>query len=934
MLKQTGIVVGVFVAGLLLGSYYCAGKIVPLPEHPRPDFQRSLWSNLNGVWQFQFDKDNKGLSEGWQKQSLAHAQEIVVPFPWGSKLSGVKDEADIGWYQREIQAPQGWKGQRVFLVIGASDWHTTAWLDGNKLGDHQGGYTPFAFDLTPYLKLGEAQVLTIRVDDTPHPFKLEGKQGYGRAAGIWQTIYLEARPKTALEFVHFTPDIDQGKVNVRVMLDKPAVVRSEFQLQFKPADRAESLVSEVIAAGKKEISFDVAIPKARLWELDDPYLYEVTARLKNGDGTVDEVAAYFGMRKIHVMNLPGTDYPYVALNNKPLYLQLTLDQAYHPEGYYTFPSDAFMRDEILRSKQIGLNGQRIHIKVEVPRKLYWADKLGVLIMADVPNSWGQPDEKMQHEMEYALRGMIRRDYNHPAIFSWVDFNETWGLFTRQGGKRSYTAETQKWVEKMYRLTKQLDPTRLVEDNSPCNHDHVATDMNTWHAYLPGYAWRKLLDQICADTYPGSKWNYIGGRTQGHQPMFNSECGDVWGYAGSAGDVDWSWDYHIMINEFRRHPKICGWLYTEHHDVINEWNGYWRYDRSLKFTGMDELADGMTMNDLHDEFYIAMDRELCRKVTPGQDVSVPLFASFMTDRQVGPRLAIQAALYGWDALGNQGVFWRGRQSILYRPWMQKELEPMTVTMPEKNGLAVLTIALKDGTGSALHKNFCTFYISDGTSPRDETIVKGKKKIRVIRFAPSDFDKADWTLKQWNILDGLKVNGAGSGFFEYRISWPSNLKPKDIKLASLRMELSAKQLFGKDREGAKKREGDFMRGKGTHDPSSNPNSYPMTDETRFPSLVCVRICGESAGMFDLPDDSADHRGILSWYSQKRDRKLREAGSFGYLVDATISRETLRKAYRQKEFVIRLEVDDAIAGGVAIYGERFGRYPLDPSLIFEIK
>ena len=934
MFSQKRVVLCGLILGLVIGQLCWAIDTVPLPEHPRPDFQRSQWSNLNGTWQFQFDKDNKGLSEGWASKPLSDVQDITVPFPWGSKLSGVKDEANIGWYQRKIQVPQEWDGQRVFLVIGASDWHTTVWLDGKKLGDHKGGYTPFDFDLTPYLKLGDKQTLTIRVDDTPHKFKLEGKQGYGRAAGIWQTVYLEARPKVAMEFVHFTPDIDKKKVNIRVMLDKAVNAKCEFQLTFKPGDRANPVVSHVIPKGKKEISFDVAIPNAHLWELDDPYLYEVTAMLKNGERTTDEIATYFGMRKIHIMNLPGTDFPYVAMNNKPIYLQLTLDQAYHPEGYYTFPSDEFMRDEILRTKQIGLNGQRIHIKVEVPRKLYWADKLGVLIMADVPNSWGEPDEKMQHEIEYALKGMIKRDYNHPAIFSWVNFNETWGLFSRKESKRSYTPETQKWVEEVFHLTKKLDSTRVVEDNSPCNLDHVATDINTWHAYLPGYAWRERLDQICTDTHTGSKWNFIGGRTQGNEPMFNSECGNVWGYQGSAGDVDWSWDYHIMINEFRRHPKVCGWLYTEHHDVINEWNGYWRYDRSEKYTGLEELVDGMKLNDLHDDFYIAMDRELCRKVSPGESVSVPLFASFMTEKRVGPRLFIEATLSGWDSLARKEIYWKGQQSIKYQTWMQKELDPFKVTMPEKSALAILAIALKDRSGGVLHRNFCTYYISDGTSARDETIAKGRQKTRVIRFAPAEFEKANWSLKQWNVLDGLKVNGAGSGYFEYRIAWPDNLKPADIKQGSLRMELSAKQLFGKDKEGAKKKDGDFMRGKGTHDPSSNPNSYPMTDEKKFPSLVRVRVCGVSAGMFDLPDDSADHRGILSWYSQKRDRKLREAGSYGYLVSAPISATALRKAHQQKEFVIRLEVDESLPGGVAIYGEQFGRYPLDPSLIFEIK
>ena len=329
MFNQKRIIFSVLVLGLVMEQLCGAIDTVPLPEHPRPDFQRLMWRNLNGLWQFRFDKANTGLSEQWQSKSLSNTQDIMVPFPWGSKLSQVIDEADIGWYQRQIQVPQQWNGWRAFLVIGASDWHTTAWLDGKKVGDHKGGYTPFDFDLTPYLRLGQMQTLTIRMDDTPHKFKLEGKQGYGRAAGIWQTVYLEARPTVAMKFVHFTPDIDKEKVNVRVMLDKSIENRSEFQLKFKDGDLEKPVVSHVIPKENKEISFDVAIPNARLWELDDPYLYEVTAILKNDDGTTDEIATYFGMRKIHVMNLPATQYPYVALNNKPIYLQLTLDQAYH-----------------------------------------------------------------------------------------------------------------------------------------------------------------------------------------------------------------------------------------------------------------------------------------------------------------------------------------------------------------------------------------------------------------------------------------------------------------------------------------------------------------------------------------------------------------------------------------------------------------------------
>ena len=190
-----------------------------------------------------------------------------------------------------------------------------------------------------------------------------------------------------------------------------------------------------------------------------------------------------------------------------------------------------------------------------------------------------------------MRGMIRRDYNHPSIFSWIPFNETWGLYTnvpkpgQEKPDKVYQPETQKWVASVYRLAKSLDPTRLVEDNSVCcGRGHTETDLNSWHAYLPGWAWDEELDKATKGTEPGSTWNFEAGYKQDRQPNINSEFGNVWGYEGSTGDVDWSWDYHRAVNSFRRHPKIAGWLYTEHHDVINEWNGYWRFDRSEKLDG--------------------------------------------------------------------------------------------------------------------------------------------------------------------------------------------------------------------------------------------------------------------------------------------------------------------------------------------------------------
>jgi len=893
---------------------------VLLPEHPRPDFQREHWVNLNGYWDFEFDSMDLGQQENWASAEKVFSKKILVPFPWGSPLSEVEDLADIAWYKMRIMIPEEWKGMRIFIVVGASDWLTKGWIDGQALGEYQGGYTPFEFELTEYARFGEGQEVVLRVDDSPHDFKLFGKQGYGNAKGIWQTVYLEARPENYISNFYFTPDIDNEKLSVRVLLDQNTKEAVNVKLNYIGEERNYTIGEQQISANQNEIMLEVDMPEATLWTLENPHLYDVELILESEQP--DVISTYFGMRKISVEKLPGTDFPYVALNNKPIYLQTALDQAYHPEGYYTFPNDDFVRDEIWRSKEIGLNGQRVHIKVPLPRKLYWADRLGFLIMADVPNSWGEPDADMRRETQVALEGMIARDYNHPSIFSWVLFNETWGLFSKdEEGKRVYKKETQDWVAEMYHHAKGLDSTRLIEDNSPCNYDHVVTDLNTWHAYLPGWAWKDFLDNATAQTFAGSPWNFTEGNVQTEVPMLNSECGNVWGYEGSTGDVDWSWDYHMMMNEFRRHPKVAGWLYTEHHDVINEWNGYWKYDRTPKFTGFEELVDGMKLNDMHSYIYLAPGMDLCTNARVGETVEVPVRLSIMTDKVPAEEVDLKFNLYGWNSVGEKVQVSQETQKLLLQPWVQRDLRAATVTMPPWPGLMVYSMQLVDQDGSLLHSNFVTFKV-EGTESVEN----------MITFKPNDFTGQSWSLKQWDILDGLKVNGAGYGYFEYEIEIPHGFDTGVYKQATLIAELSSKPLNGKDKDREKGQSTDYMRGKGLHDPGGNPNSYPMTDQYENTSKVRVLINGSAAAEVKLADDPADHRGILSWQAQLRDRKLREAGTYGYLVQMPIEKSLLEQASETGKLSIRFEVEEAIAGGLAIYGKDFGRYPLDPTIVFE--
>jgi hypothetical protein len=892
---------------------------IPLPEHPRPDFERVEWVNLNGSWGLRFDAGDVGRTDAWQANDLrSYSLDVTVPFSWGSPLSGVLDGGDIAWYARTLRVPQLWKGKRVFLCIGAADWHTTAWLAGEALGEHRGGYTPFEFELTDSVSYEQEQLLVLRIDDGARPAGIETSEDHGSARGIWQTIYLEARTPVYVDKVHFHSDIDGKQVTVRVGLSDPAPSGTTLRLRFRTREVPDR--EFLLPEGAQSADIMVSVPTPRLWSLEDPFLYEADVLLELPDGVVDRVQTYFGMRKISVTELPGSGYPYVALNNRPLYLQMALDRSYHPDGFFTLPSDDFIKEEILRTRRLGLNAVRIADKIAMPRKLYWADRLGLLVMAAVPGSSTEPEDATRRATETALRDMIKRDFNHPSVFSWAVFNGTRGL---ERDSKGYPAETQTWRKSMYLLAKKLDPTRLVEDTATGQEDHVATDINSWHAHLPGHAWAEELDDVIGKTFSGSKWNFIGGRTQDDQPLLNSGAGNFWGYDGSAGDVDWTWDYHLVLNALRRHPRVCGWLYAGHHDGVRQWDGYLRLDRSAKITGFAEIFPEMRLNDLHSEFYLAPDVDLCVEGKPGEKISVPLWASFLTASYPGSEVVLRTLLYGWDDLGRAARYAQSSQKIEFEPWMSRAIDPVEVVLPGKPALAILCLSLEDLSGRVLHRNFTSFLVADAGEARtlrDVTRVEDGRKVRIVRFAPSKIQAAEWSLSRWDVLDGLKVCGAGAGYFEYRIDWPAGLDP----------ELSAKQLYSKDRRRAWKP----AAGRSPRDPTLSLNAYPMTDALQFPSSVRIRIAGEAIGVHELQDDPADHRGILSWHAQKRDRRLRDAGSYGYLVSVMIPHTVLVGAAEAGEIRLRLEVDEATPGGLAVYGERFGRYPLDPTLAFVMK
>ena len=878
----------------------CAFADIPLPEHPRPDWEREDWINLNGNWDFAFAKDGKAPE--------AFDMKIVVPFGWGSPLSGVPDKGDTGFYRRSVTVPSSWKGKRVFLVIGASDHDTTVTFDGCELGTHVGGYTPFEYELTDLVKWDGAQNVDIKVWD-PSPgvasrgHFLYGKQGYGNARGIWQTVYLEARGETYAEAARFTSDIEESTVRADILLAAPA----------KPG-----LVCTIMLDGKKHevpvepgqmiVTKEIKLEKPRLWDLDSPNLYDVLVTLKAGDGaSTDVVKSYFGFREIGVAENKATGASYVTLNGKPVYLQLTLDQSYHPEGWYTFPSDEFMKNEILISKNLGLSGNRVHIKAEIPRKLYWADKLGLLIQADVPCAWGEVTQQMFEEHWKCFREMVKRDFNHPSVYQWTLFNETWGLFSHKSPanekgerRRVYDASARRSVAEAYMKAKFVDPTRIVEDNSPCNFDHIVTDVNTWHGYHPGYKWESVVAEACSKTFPGSKWNYAGGFVQGDEPMMNSECGNVWGYEGSTGDCDFTWDYHMMMNAFRRRLACSGWLYTEHHDVCNEWNGYVRFDRSPKYSGFEELFPGMTLADLHRDAYIPLDTELFRTFKPGERYDLPVDISLTTDKYAGKKLSASWQLVYRDG---EGEFHSSETFSTVElgeatEWQNGRLVSLPVDLPSGTACGTVNVSLL-ADGKQIAKNFTCFRVK----------AENESDARPV--------SAQWSAGTTNVLDGLKFNGFGKGSFEYSLDVPEG----EGKLV-FRAEVASKRLNGKDARKSGDEGGDYMLGGGMKDRSRNSNSYPQTSDEKWEGEVKVYAGGELVATVKLPDDPADSRGILSWGAQKRDGRLREAGSYGYFVEAAIP----ASAVKDGKVSVKLESDGK---GLAVYGPDFGRYPFGPHL-----
>jgi len=881
---------------------------IPRPEHPRPDFQRAHWLNLNGRWSFDFDPDSVGEDEKWySKNAHNYGMHIIVPFPWESELSEVHDTEYKGaaWYQRTISVPKEWESKRVVLKFGAVDWEAKVWINDNLVGSHEGGYSAFEFDITDYLAFGGEDTITVRAFDVTHPEVPSGKQTgwYTTTSGIWQTVYLEARGNPYIERVHITPDLANSMAHFHVNVESEE--DGDFSVCIESGDVATEQIQLNLNSGRNRLFAEVSIPEPKLWTPENPNLYNVAVRLTNHNGEeVDAVKTYFGMREVSRGKYGAKPYEYVLLNGKPIYLMGALCQSFNPQGIYTYPSDEYIKNDMLKTKEFGFNFLRIHIKVDEPRVLYWADVVGVMLMCDMPN-FAHYTEESKKNWEMTLRDAIDRDINHPSIIAWCDFNETWGI-----GHGGYTKEHQDWVEEAYLLTKKLDPTRLVEENSPCRYDHVATDINSWHFYIDDYeATRKHIADAVEQVYPGSPFNYVEGKVQGTEPFINSEYGAV---SAGGGDRDIAWGFKYQTTLMRSHEKIGGYVYTELTDIEWEHNGFMNYDRRVKDFGYGEVSPDFSYRDLNNLDFLVIDSHPCPTCKPGSDVTIDLAVSHFSEREVD-NLTLKWRFDKVDVFGKSEMYLSGIVPAEWEQYCLKKLPPLNITLPDEQCIGTLTVWLEDESGQRLAANYINFDVYDEPAPRVEV---HDAKTCSLRFSPGEYHKFQWD--KFTPVMADKAFGYGAGCFEYQLAMPEGIDVNALEEIELIFEAAAK-----------------ADGEKVDWPSRRkPVDYPQTDDKKYPTDVTVSVNGVEVDTIKLSDDPADARGKLS-----HNAKFHH-GSYGFLTNINIDLgkhpEIRDKIASDQKITLQFAVkpDAENKGGFALFGERLGGLPIAPTIRLKAK
>jgi hypothetical protein len=567
--------------------------------YPRPQLERATWRSLNGSWEFAIDPEGDWRSAA----EVPFDRTIAVPFAPETPASGVGDTGfyQACWYRRRFARPDLAAGDRLVLHFGAVDWAATVWIEGALAGVHEGGYTPFAIDVTDYVAGVAEPEIVVRAADDPHDLaKPRGKQDwlrdphsiwYPRTTGIWQTVWLEIVPQTSIGAIRWTPNLERWELGLEARIDGPLPDGLRLAVKLRVgkvllADDSYSLVGREIA--RRIALSDPGIDDYRneiLWSPHSPTLLEAHVQLWGGRGNLlDEIASYTALRTIAVQG------ERIVLNGRPLNLRMVLDQGYWPESGMTAPDDEALRRDVQLVKAMGFNGVRKHQKIEDPRYLYWADRLGLVVWEEMPSAYRFTTVSIERLTREWLE-VLRRDVSHPCIIAWVPFNESWGV----PNLPEIPAERH-FVQSIYHLTKTVDPTRPVVGND--GWEAVATDIIGIHDYDENvarlrerYASEAVVPQLFRRERPGGRVLAVEGHPHAGQPLMLTECGGIafaddsaenWGYSRAATADELAKRYAELMTAVRAVPLFAGFCYTQFADTYQERNGLLHADRTPKF----------------------------------------------------------------------------------------------------------------------------------------------------------------------------------------------------------------------------------------------------------------------------------------------------------------------------------------------------------------
>ncbi len=585
-------------------------------EHPNPQFSRNLWYSLVGAWDFSIDPDGACAEPG----GVLWDRKIIVPFSPETSASGVAAPGfySVVWYRRIFRIEGAGDGQRMVLHFEAVDYHATVWVNGAKVCEHEGGYTPFSADITSALQAGGDQEIIVRAEDDPADLaKPRGKQDwrlephsiwYPRTTGIWQTVWIECVAATRLESLSWTSSLTRWEIGL------DATIRSEpgrkLTLAVKLMREHIVLATDTYEVLSGEVHRRIALSDPGiddyrndlLWSPQSPTLIDAFLELRDENGVVlDSVQSYTAIRSVAVQ---GDKF---ILNGRPLILRLVLDQGYWLDTGLTAPNDQALVHDVLLAKVLGFNGVRKHQKIECQRYLYWADRMGLLVWEEMPSAYRYTTRSVER-LTSEWTQVIRRDRSHPCIIAWVPFNESWGVpdLPSSPAQRHY-------VQALYHLTKSLDPGRPVIGND--GWESVATDIIGIHDYddQPERLGRRYgIDDIESQLFkrerPGGRMLLVGGEEKSWKhPIVLTEFGGIalakekgtWGYSRTEDAEELIRRYSTLLATVRSLPALAGFCYTQFTDTYQEANGLLYADRTPK-APFEEIAKATYGADPHHE----------------------------------------------------------------------------------------------------------------------------------------------------------------------------------------------------------------------------------------------------------------------------------------------------------------------------------------------